>query len=226
MPRFSSKINAQEKKALNDTPLRKCNESCYLFQNGGKGCNYYIEKRVSFGETCALDMEKMKSYSEAFLSGDNGVIKSDVSKITASMMMQIDRMIEKINTDGVTVEEPMLDGKGNVIYIRDPDWDGTGSPTLVVAMRIREHPLIGKAIQLARGLGINLNEFKLTPKSADEKPQVSGHIIVDKPEDLETIIQKMNDRQDKWQEAIAIGNKLTEADPIWRSLMDDNENIE
>ena len=224
MARFT-KVNAQERKKLNDTPLRKCSKECYLFQNDGKGCQYFIEERVFLGDTCMLDMEKMKSYADAFITGSNDVIKSDASKITASLMMQIDRMIEKVNVDGVTVQEPILDGKGNPIYIRDPEWNGEGQPTTIVAMRIHEHPLIGKIIQLTKSIGVNLSEFKLTPKSADEKPQVSGHIIVEKPEKLEELMARRREEEQKWAAAVEVGNKMTTEDSVWKALMSDNDTV-
>jgi len=76
------------------------------------------------------------------------------------------------------------------VYIPDPEWDPqSGEARLMVpCMRIKEHPLISRAIQLAKSIGINLSEFKLTPKSADEKQQVSGHLIVEHQLDMKQVI--------------------------------------
>ena len=225
------RLRKKEKQKLSDSPIRKCSEDCYLFKNGGQGCRFYQEGLVKFGETCQLDLQKLKEYSDAFLNADNRVIKEDAAKINASIVMLINRMLEQVTQEGVTVQEPILDAKGNPIMIPDPKWNPAdhppgARPPLTPALRIKDHPLISRAIQLAKSLGINLNEFKLTPKSAEEKRQVSGHILVENPESLEKLLKQREKVEEKFKEALEKGAEMTLNDPVYKELMEDGDIIE
>ena len=218
------KVNSREK-VLADNTIRKCSPTCYFFSNGGPGCRFYQAEHVKHGELCKYDLEKLKQYTEAFLTGDNTIIKSDASQMTATIMMQLQRMLEQVNVEGVTLQEPILDSKGNPIYIPDPKWHVSmgGQPRMVIAMRTVDHPLINRVIQLTRSLGINLSEFKLTPKSADEKATVSGHIIVEKQIDMATILKERKKVDDRFREALERGNEMTKRDPVFQQLVADGE---
>lgn len=217
------RLTQNDKVELN--AIRKCSNECYHFKNGGDGCAYYQKKRVKHGETCLYDLNQIKEYAVAFETGDTTKVKQDASGITAMIMMQIRRMLEQVNVEGVTVNIPMTDAKGAPVWIPDPAWkaeDGGDRP-MIVAMIIKDHPLIARCIQLARALDINLSEFKLTPKSADEKRQVAGHIIAD---DAKTIKEVMEDRrlvEEKFVAAIEAGNKMTHKDPVFQKLIAEGE---
>jgi len=220
------RINKREQDKLEMNAIRRCSEDCYFFKNGGEGCPYYKKKQVSFGETCMYDLAHLKSYADAFAEGDLEFVKRDASGITAMVMMQIRRMLEQVNIEGVTVEEPILDAKGQPVWIPDPEAPPPGpgqERQMVVAMRLKDHPLIARCIQLARSIGVNLNEFKLTPKSADEKRMVSGNIIADNPDDIQTVMAQRRIVEEKWVAAIEKGNQRTQEDPIYKKLKEDGE---
>jgi hypothetical protein len=225
MPTNKVKLKRGDKKRMGDTPVRRCSKKCYLFQEGGSGCRFYQAKQVEFGEPCLYDLHKMKQYSDAFVTGDNSAIKEDASRITAQVMSQIDRMLEQVNLEGVTIKEPIQDAKGNVVYIPDPNWrpEHGGTANLVPAMRVRDHPLLSRCIQLARSMGINLNDFKLTPKSADEKAMVSGRIVVENQENMAAVEARRDEQYEKFARAIEIGTAMTKQDPVYQQLMADED---
>jgi len=217
------RITKTEKIELN--AIRKCTEECYHFKNGGDGCAYYQKKRVKFGESCLYDLNQIKEYAEAFATGDTTKVKEDAAGVTAMIMMQVRRMLEQVNVEGVTIQIPMTDAKGSPVWIPDPDWKPElgGDRPLIVAMIIKDHPLIARCIQLTRSLGINLSEFKLTPKSADEKRMVAGHIVADNPKTMEQVMADRKIVEERFVRAIEDGNKLTLKDPIYQKLMEEGE---
>lgn len=220
------KINKREQDKLEMNAIRRCSEECYFFKNGGEGCPYYKKKQVKFDETCMYDLVHLKNYADAFAEGDLDFVKRDASGITAMVMMQIRRMLEQVNIEGVTVEEPILDAKGLPVWIPDPE-EPRPQPgrdrQLIVAMRIKDHPLIARCIQLARSIGVNLNEFKLTPKSADERRMVSGNIISEDPDEIKVVMAERRVIEEKWVSAIEKGNQRTKEDPVYKRLMKDGE---
>lgn len=220
------RINKREQDKLEMNAIRRCNQDCYFFKNGGEGCPYFKKEQVSFGETCMYDLAHLKSYADAFAEGDLEFVKRDASGITAMVMMQIRRMLEQVNIEGVTVEEPILDAKGQPVWIPDPEAPRPApgqARELMVAMRIKDHPLIARCIQLARSIGVNLNEFKLTPKSADEKRMVSGNILAENPEDIQTVMAERRVVEERWVAAIAKGDERTKEDPVYKKLMQEGE---
>lgn len=220
------KLTKKEQDKLELNAIRKCNPDCYFFKNGGEGCPYYIKKKVKHGETCMHDLVHLKSYADAFAGGDLDFVKEDASGITAMVMMQIRRILEEVNLTGVSVQEPILDAKGNPVWIPDPDAPPPApgeNQRMVVAMRIKDHPLIARGIQLARSIGVNLQEFKLTPKSADEKRQVSGHIVAEDAEEIKVIMERRTLVEERFTAAIISGNKRTLEDPIYQKLLAEGE---
>jgi len=171
------------------------------------------------------DLVRMKQYAEAFNTGETALIKEDASKITALVMMQVENMLQQVAVEGATIEEPMVDAKGSVVYIPDPEWDPqSGEARLMVpCMRIKEHPLISRAIQLAKSIGINLSEFKLTPKSADEKQQVSGHLIVEHQLDMKQVMNERMKTEQRFLKAVEQGNEMTKEDPVFQQLLEQGD---
>ena len=220
------KKREQDKLELN--AVRKCSDKCYFFQDGGKGCPYFQKKRVEFGQTCLYDLVHLKGYADAFKDGDLSFIKEDASGLTAMIMLQIRRMLEQVNIEGVTIQEPILDAKGNPVWLPDPEHRPEPGETqrMVPAYRTVDHPLIARCIQMARNIGLNLAEFKLTPKSADEKRAVSGHIIAENPEDIKMVLAERKVIEEKFAVAVTEGNKRTKEDPIYQKLLAEGEIIE
>lgn len=221
-------LKRKEKKDLELNAVRKCSDECYFFRNGGAGCPYYQQHQVKYGETCLYDLVHLKNYADAFAGGDLEFVKKDASSITAMVMLQIRRMLEQVNVEGVTVDEPLVDAKGQPVWIPDPNWrpEHGGDARMVVAMRKKDHPLIQRCIQLARSIGVNLTEFKLTPKSADEKRSVSGHVIAENPEDIKKVMEDRRAIEDRFLDAVTRGTELTKNDPVYKQLMNDGEIIE
>lgn len=224
------RLNKKEQDRLELNAIRKCSADCYFFKNGGEGCAYYKKKQVKHEETCMYDLMHLKNYADAFADGDMTFIKEDASGITSMIMMQIRRMLEEVNIVGVTVNEPILDAKGSPVWIPDPDRPGIDPQTnrrfMTVAMRIKDHPLIARCIQLARSIGINLNDFKLTPKSAEEKRAVSGHIIAENPETLEAVIAERKITEERFMIAVRSGDRRTKEDPVYQKLLAEGEIVE
>jgi len=220
-------LKKKDKEKLELNVIRKCSAECYFFKNGGEGCPYFVKKQVKFTDACMYDMIHMKNYADSFASGDLEFVKQDASNITAMVMMQIRRMLEQVNLEGVTVDEPMVDAKGAPVWIPDPKWDPASGRdrVMVVAMRKKDHPLIQRCIQLSRSIGVNLDAFKLTPKSADEKRAVAGHVIADNPEDIKKIMEERKLVEAKFIDAIAAGSKMTQEDPVYKQLIADGEVI-
>ena len=224
------KLNRKEKEQLELNAIRKCSLDCYYFKNGGEGCPYYQKKQVKHGETCMYDLVHLKNYADAFQGGDLDFVKQDASGITAMVMLQIRRMMEQVNFEGVTIQEPILDAKGSPVWIPDPEHkltqderDRGVKQRFIVAMRIKDHPLIARCIQLARSIGIDLEQFKLTPKSADEKRQVSGHIIAENPEDIKKVMEDRAKIEERFLKGIEAGNKMTINDPVYQKLLKEGE---
>ena len=222
------KITKRQKSKLEFNAIRKCSSECYFFKNGGEGCLYFQKQEVEYGESCLYDLTQIKEYVDAFATGDNTKVKEDAAGITGMVMLQIRRMLEQVNVEGVTVQEPITDAKGQPIWIPDPNWDSTKDDQrpMIVAMRVKDHPLIARCIQLARAIDINLSEFKLTPKSADEKKMISGHIVSENPEDIKKVMEDRALIEEKFVEAIQKGNELTEKDPIYKKLTEGGEVME
>jgi len=210
---------------LADRPVRNCNERCWFFNDRGKGCQYFQADHVKLGEPCMYDLVNMKKYADAFATGQTDAIKEDASKITAMIMMQIENMLQQVNSEGATVWEPIMDARGAVVYIPDPNWRPSSGRerSMVPAMRMHDHPLIARSIQLAKSIGINLSEFKLTPKSADEKTKVSGHIVVEHQLNMKEVKKEREATDKRFLEAIRRGNELTDADPVMQRLLENEE---
>jgi len=220
-------LGKRDKKKYQDATVRRCNPECFFFKGGGVGCQYYQAKECATGDVCMYDLVRIKSYADAFQTGETETIKNDASKITALVMMQVENMLQQVALEGSTVDEPVMDAKGAVVYQPDPDWSPASGTErqMVVIMRMKEHPLISRAIQLAKSIGVNLTEFKLTPKSADEKAQVAGHIIVENQIDMKVVMAKRMETEERFLNAITVGNQLTEEDPVFQQLRDQGDII-
>ena len=223
------RLSKKETDKLELTSIRKCSDECYFFKNGGEGCPYFKNNKVKFGETCMYDMLQLKRYSDAFATGDLEGVKEDASQITGMVMMQIRRMLEQVNIEGVTLDEPILDAKGSPVWIPDmeqPVNQETGRRPMMVAMRKKDHPLIARCIQLAGRIGVDLREFKLTPKSAEEKRAVAGHIIADNPEDIKVVMAERRITEERWIAAVRRGTDRTKEDPVYKKLLKEGEIID
>lgn len=218
-------LKKREKKDLEQNAIRRCNEDCYFFKQGGEGCQYFKAGEAKLGEPCVYDMVQLKQYSDAFLNGNLEFIKEESSAVTGMLMMQVRRMLEQVQIEGVTLDEPILDGKGNPVRIPDPNWSPASGREreMVIMMRKVEHPLIQRAIQLAKSVGINLADFKLTPKSADEKKVVSGHIIAENPVEIKQVMEDRRKVEERFVDAVKKGNQRTKDDPIYKQLRDAGE---
>ena len=222
-------LGKREKKRMGDAPIRRCTDDCFFFKNDGKGCQYYQDKHVVTNDPCMYDLVKMKAYADAYNTGDLTVIKDDASAITAQVMILAQNMLQEVAIVGSAIEEPLLDAKGAVVYVPDPNFEGAPGEhaPMVPLMRIREHPLISRATQMLKSIGVNLSEFKLTPKSADEKTAVSGHIIIgEEREELKVILEKRLLVEDKFAKAVEVGNTRTINDPVFQALLEAGDIIE
>jgi len=74
-------------------------------------------------------------------------------------------------------------------------------------------------------MGVNLGEFKLTPKSADEKTQVAGDIVVEHQIEMKAIQDKRDATEERFLRAVEIGNDMTREDPVFKKLLEQGDII-
>jgi len=203
--------------ALNERSVRICSDECAFIKHAGrgnpKGCSFYIKKEVKFGQPCLHDIKIIEGFVASYKSGGTEYVKETVGAIVGSMIVQIHHMIAQLSRDGLTSEEPILDGKGNPIYFADGR----------MAVRIIEHPLINKIVSLSKSIGFDLSKFNLTPSTSGEKSKTQGNILLSTGSgDINLIIQENRDRIKKFEESAKIADADLENDPVYKEMSGKN----
>lgn len=193
--------------------IRKCTTACPYRANSGPGCDLYKQKKVANDDFCGMDILGFQSAYDAFKDGNLGTIKDDAGMVYAMTRKLIFDMYSQIQKDGVIIEEPLTDARGDVIYLANRE---TGE--LEPAMKKREHPAIAKINNLVKTIGIDLDSFKLTPVSAKEERTVSGKIISEDKVSIENLKKDINAANKKFSEAFVESAKMLENDPVFRMM--------
>lgn len=138
-----------------EIPVRPCTHTCPLRSR----CKDYQNGRVQDGDLCRPELRQIKKWQVAFRKGDLDGLKDDVGTVAGSMAVQVARLLQAVNEDGVIIEVEKFSASGDAY-------------TETMA-----HPALQQAANLMKTLGIDLGEFLMTPKSQkDNGPHVQVNI--------------------------------------------------
>lgn len=140
------------------------------------------------GGLCKPELRKIKKWQVAFRRGNLDELKDDVGTVAGTMAVQIIRLLEAVNVDGVVVETTKF----------------VGGQSFKEKMA---HPALLAASRLAKDLGIDMSSFLMTPKAAKESgPQVSVNINISAADIQERFKNRYN------QEPVEIEGKAVSSD--------------
>jgi len=131
-----------------EIPVRPCTDTCPLRSR----CKDYQMGRVQNNDLCKPELRQIKKWQVAFRKGDLESLKDDVGTVAGSMAVQVGRLLQAVNEDGVIVESDKFTNSGFKYQEK-------------VA-----HPALQQAANLMKTLGIDLGEFLMTPKSQKDGP--------------------------------------------------------
>lgn len=137
-----------------EIPVRPCTDTCPLRSR----CKDFQLGRVQDNDMCKPELRQIKKWQVAFRKGELDTLKDDVGTVAGSMAVQVGRLLQAVNEDGVIVETDKFTNNG-IKY------------TEKIA-----HPALQQAANLMKTLGIDLGEFLMTPKSQKDGPQVQVNI--------------------------------------------------
>lgn len=145
-------VNKRKTYLTSEIPVRPCTSDC---PNRDR-CRDYVKGRVFDGDLCKPELRQIKKWQVAFRQGNSDKIKDDAGAVAGALAVQVYRLIEQAIIDGAIVETER-EGK----Y-------GTYKEKMA-------HPALQQAANICKTLGINLNDFLMTPKaSKDAGPQVNN----------------------------------------------------
>jgi hypothetical protein len=135
-----------------EIPVRPCTDDCPKRTT----CRDFVKGRVADGDLCKPELRQIKKWQVAFRQGNIEKIKDDAGAVAGALAIQIYRLIEQAIIDGAVVESTK---EGRF---------GTYKEKMA-------HPALQQAANICKTLGINLNDFLMTPKaSKDAGPQVNN----------------------------------------------------
>lgn len=138
-----------------EIPVRPCTDTCPLRSR----CKDFQMGRVADNDLCKPELRQIKKWQVAFRKGELDVLKDDVGTVAGSMAVQVARLLQAVNEDGVVVETTKYTNSG------------------IKFTEKTVHPALQQAANLMKTLGIDLGEFLMTPKSQKENgPQVQVNI--------------------------------------------------
>lgn len=138
-----------------EIPVRPCTKDCPHRER----CKDYLNGRVQDRDLCKPELKQIKKWQVAFRKGNTEALKDDAGSVAGSLVVQVNRLLERVVEEGVIVETTKEDRFG----------------TYTVKMA---HPGLQQALNLAKALGIDLNNFIMTPKALKDSgsPQVQVNI--------------------------------------------------
>ncbi|MFZ3171954.1 MAG: hypothetical protein WA118_08245 [Carboxydocellales bacterium] len=144
---------AEQKKRLrtylsSEIPVRPCLAEC---PHRGR-CKDYQKGRVQDQDLCKPELRQIKKWQVAFRKGDLESLKDDVGTVAGAMAVQISRLLEAVVHDGVVVETEKESKHGHIYTEK------------------MAHPALKEAANLMKTLGIDLNNYLMTPKAAKDTP--------------------------------------------------------
>lgn len=200
---------------INRSVVRSCTDDCAFrkkIKGRKEGCEYFQQKKVREGDACLMELEIIGQMSMAATTGRVDGVKEIVGSLQGVMFVNLYWMFEQLSREGLTYEEPILDSRGDPIFIKKNGED-------VVATRIIEHPLIGKISQLSKTLGFDLTKFKLTPESSGEKRSIVGNITLNNANiNILTLEASLNDELEKFKLATQEAQVELENDPVYKMM--------
>lgn len=145
-------INKRKTYLTSEIPVRPCTSNC----PNRERCRDYVKGRVYDGDLCKPELRQIKKWQVAFRQGNIDKIKDDAGAVAGALAVQVYRLIEQAIIDGAVVESTK-EGKF-----------GTYKEKMA-------HPALQQAANICKTLGINLNDFLMTPKASKEAgPQVNN----------------------------------------------------
>lgn len=202
---------------ISKSAVRTCTNACgwrKKIRGVVPGCEYFKKKLVKDNHPCLMEIEIINQMTQATIKGDTEPVKKVVGMFQGTMFVKLMEMFSQLANDGLVREEPILDGRGNMITITPRDG---GDP--YTATRLVEHPLLVKITQLTKALGFDLNKFKLTPDSAGDKPVVNGNILLSHGDiNINDLIKESNKQMEEFKVAAALADEDTKNDPVWQKM--------
>lgn len=156
----NAKAVAEQKKRArsytsSELPVRPCTSTC---PKRGT-CRDYLSGRVQNNDLCKPELRQIKKWQSAFRRGELDRLKDDVGAVAGAMAVQVTRLIESAIQDGVVIEVDKYSASGDHYT------------------ELTTHPALKEAANILKTLGIDLNQFLMTPKAAkDAGPQVQVNV--------------------------------------------------
>jgi len=144
----AAKVKRTRTFLTSEIPVRPCTSDCPIRAR----CKDFQSGRVQDNELCKPELRQIKKWQVAFRKGDLDKLKDDVGAVAGSMAVQVNRLLEAVNQDGVIVDTVKYTNTGQRY-------------TEKIA-----HPAIREAANLLKTLGIDLPEFLMTPKAQRGAP--------------------------------------------------------
>lgn len=194
-------------------PVRVCSLECPHRQGDGDGCYDFQYGKAAHGLPCVPDLRKLERWRKAYEEGDDEIVKKDAGGIMGAMVIRAEQMLEQIDREGFVMKTPRVDARGEpVAYVND---DGQ----MTYAFDWKPHPLFDPLNRIVKMLGINLNEFGLTPKSSSDKGLgFSGNLTNIENLDVKVIVGGLEDATEDFAKTIALAKKMREADPVYKQF--------
>lgn len=137
-----------------EIPVKPCTEEC----PNRERCKDYLSGRVKDRDLCRPELRQIRKWQVAFRKNDLESLKDDAGAVAGSMFILAFRLMEKVLEDGVIVENTKFTNWGP--YIEKV-----------------EHPALKRIESICKSLGIDMNNYLMTPKSQKEgPPQVQVNI--------------------------------------------------
>lgn len=153
--RVFDKVKRTRTFLASEIPVRPCTDTCPLRSR----CKDFQMGRVQDNDLCKPELRQIKKWQVAFRRGELDTLKDDVGTVAGSMAVQVGRLLQAVNEDGVVVETTKYTNSG------------------IKFTEKMAHPALQQAANLMKTLGIDLGEFLMTPKSQkDNGPQVQVNI--------------------------------------------------
>lgn len=141
--------------ANSELPVRPCTSSCPKRSS----CKDFLTGRVQDNDLCKPELRQIKKWQAAFRRGELDRLKDDVGAVAGALAVQINRLLDAVIKDGVMIEQDKFSASGDHYT------------------ELVTHPALKEAAGILKTLGIDLNQFLMTPKSAkDAGPQVQVNV--------------------------------------------------
>lgn len=220
-------------------PVRLCTTACEFRVGGGQGCEFFVAAMEADttidGEQCQRDLSFITEVEGAFREGDVEKMRAIAGRLSGAVVIEIQKLFDRIITDGACVEEPIFDAEGSPIYAEEIAQDAAGQivrdsrgdPVRVrrPITRKKEHPLYAKLISLLRETRlIDLQQWQLTPRASGAVAKTDGLILLEESGGGRTTLAAIQGDIRKGMEMLKSAQALArirrENDPAYRAMRD------